>query len=577
MLTPSNEPKLVDALLKDLNPIHASIRSTCHSLGIDLAGADRAGERHGGKDNATLPWLKSPREFARNTEEVLRQEISHSADVDECLRIFTEDFLISMWPQWGYLQVALTVDHSEWSTACKQAALHLSCRDPMDGLETSLAVGGDMREQRDDCEALKAWLVYNILVVDALQKHPLSEECKEILDQLLLHDVGRLGEVYSEQLQTGALADEHPLKGVDQLLLNLGAQRPELGETIRMLLGAWSRILRGEGDPSEVILDEVLAECLPDIDVAPSLDGEVIGENARQSFRDFMANMEFANSFRGLTSQPEWSDPMEGVRELVAKEFHKVNIYHNGTLFSPRSIECIQRIVDGMDEKPSLVIPSSSLRLASQDSSSIESIIDGLREYLATGQKSFADYSGVASMHKEQLDRVVQALDLMRELVGPEKIHIVTDSSLDDFIESGVVREGMLFGVGTNVQRLPTIAINLMVKSDPDEEIATEARAFLKTPRAWPSSLAGAVRRAVANFVVPTLAVTEGGADQEGLVGFKPLTALEIAERKGHVQPLPRDRLMLPYVLQVLKVTDTDEQDALDPVDVEDSSLTPSR
>jgi len=578
MLTPSNEPKLVNALLRDLTPIHASIRQTCECLGIDVTAADRALARHEGRDQSTLPWGTSPQEFAKNTKDVLKNDIPPNADISECLRVFTEEVMISAWPQWGYLQAVLTVDYSKWSTASRNAAISLCCDDPMEDFELGLYITSTDEERRDECEAIKAWLVYNILAVDAIQKHPFSENCKEIVDQLVIHEVSRLASLYTQHLQTGELADFHPFRAVDDLLLRLGALHPELGGLVKDLLGAWEHGLQDSAGASRMRFDNVLGELLPDSTDVPSLDGEVIGRSARDSLSDFMDNIGFANSFKGLVDQPEWSNPLESVRELVSEELHKVNIYSRDSLFSQQSVALIHRILDGMSEKPNLIFPSSALELASADSASINNILDGLRGFIATGRKSFADFAGVSSINHRQLQDVIEGLDLMRGLVGEKKIHLVTNSEMEEFVDSGKVQSGILFGVGVDIDRLPTIAINLIVKDGPNERIAKQTREILASGgTTWPRFLAGAIRRGVSNYVVPTLAATEGGADHEGLVGFKPLTAVAIAEQKRLVKPLDRDSIELGYVLQVHKVSDFDEEDALDPVDVEDSSLTPAR
>jgi len=69
---------------------------------------------------------------------------------------------------------------------------------------------------------VKAWMVYNILAVEALQRYPLSHECKHVLDEMLKGDVGTIAESYGAALQTGYLAQGHPLRDVEDILLRLG-------------------------------------------------------------------------------------------------------------------------------------------------------------------------------------------------------------------------------------------------------------------------------------------------------------------------------------------------------------------
>jgi hypothetical protein len=360
--------------------------------------------------------------------------------------------------------------------------------------------------------------------------------------------------------------------------MNLAMKKPELGAQVTELLEIWADTLKGTGHSSRVFFDDALLEQLPDVESSPSLDGEKIGREAKESLEDYMRNIELAAKFKSLIDQPEWSNPFESVRELIAADVHKVNIYPGPGLFSEQTIGVIHRLLDGMTEKPSVIFPSSALGLASADSASIENILDGLRDFVATGRKSFADHAGVSSMNHRQLQDVVATLDLMRDLVGPSNIHLVTNSDLEAFIQSGKVKSGILVGVGVDLDEMPTITINLTLNDDPDERIAKETRRILENPVSpIPRFIAGAVRRGVSHFVVPSLAGTHGGADHEGFVGVKLSTMLSIAEQKGLIKPLPRESVGIPCVLQVLRVRDFDDEQALDPVDVEDDSLTPSR
>jgi hypothetical protein len=360
--------------------------------------------------------------------------------------------------------------------------------------------------------------------------------------------------------------------------MNLAMKKPELGARVRELIQVWEDTLKGTGPSSRVLFDDALLEQLPDVESAPSLDGERIGTEAKESLMDYMSNLELAAKFKGLIDQPEWSNPFESVRELISAEVHKVNIFPGAELFGEQTIDVIHRLLDGMTEKPPVIFPSSALGLASADSASIENILDGLRDFVATGRKSFADHAGVSSMNKRQLHDVVATLDLMRDLVGPSNIHLVTNSDLEAFLQSGKVKSGILVGVGVDLDEIPTISINPTVNDDPNEGIAKQTREILENPVSLaPQFIAGTVRRGVSHFVVPSLASTHGGADQEGFVGVKLSTMLSIAEQKGLIQPLPRESVGIPCMLQVLRVRDSGDEQALDPVDVEDDSLTPAR
>ena len=578
MLTPSNEPTLEKALVNDLTAVFSSIRQTCAALGIDVEAAERSAARHLGSDQATLPWATPPKQFARSTRELLSYDLPNDTDVSDTMEILTTDTPISNFPQWSYLQAALTVDYEKWSLAARNAAISLVYDDPMRDFELALSIASDTEEQRDECEALKCWVVYNILGAHEIQKHPVSEGCKEIIDQMLIHDVSRLADIYRHHLQAGELVDSHPFGSVESILLKLSSQRGDAREQIGEVRKAWNLAVKIGGNGSQQRLEGVISDHLPDLDESASLDGERIASRAMDSFRDMAANRGLLNTFERLVEEPEWSNPLEAVRELAAQELHKIGIYAAKPLFSEQSIGLIHRIIEGMDKKPNLVFASSTLDLASEDSASIDSILDGLTGFLSTGRKSFAEYAGVSPANQRKLSDVVEALDLLRGLVGAERIHLVKDSVIQLFVEDADLPNGMLFAPGVDFDQIPTLTINLFRKDFPDERVASEFRDMISQPdRKLPALVAGLLRSAVSNYVVPSLAETHGGADQNGLVGFKPLTALKLAEQSGLINPLNQDAVHLAYVLQVFLVSDYEDQDMLDPIDVEDSSLTPSR
>ncbi len=581
MLTPERNPELPNiaaALVAELSPIFSSIRETCRKVGIDVEAAERACMRCDSSQSGILPWGRSPSECALSSLELLKHEPSPSLDASTVMDNLIREQLLAQYPQAAYIAAAILCEARNWSSAAKQAAVQLSRTEPMEHFELGAFEDDSEARQTQDCEALKAWLVYNTLTADAIDRLPVSDTTPDVVNLMLRDETARLACLHLRHLQTGALAASLPLSKVEDSLMKLGAVYPQAGERITDVLSHWEFLMKQKS----VTLGEFEMEIesvLPDQEPSHSLDGAAISKEAATTAEDFRQNRKLLTDFKALSKRPEWSNPLEAIRELAAKRAHRIYIGAPGGIFGPSSIDLLHRVLEGMPAPVPLVFASSVIKLASGKSAPVEGILEGLRDFVTTGRKSFAEIAGVAPANKQQLEVVMSALSLFRDLVGPSNIHLVMDRDMKGFLAAKAFTSGLIFCEDDIRSRRRTIKVDLYRRGEPNDDSAADCRLQLAGPLASiPEAASIVVTSLVSSFVAPAIVRAEGGADQYGLVGFKPSVALRVAGEAGLLQrPIPRENIPRSVALKVIKVQDDPGDDAFDPQGVEDNSLIPTR
>ena len=573
MLNPDKQPALDKQLLGELLPIYRSVGATCVELGIDVKAANRALNQHCEVFGVSLPWTVGPKSFISDTRRILSTPPAPDTPAERCVLELSLDLNSSGHPHWSILNTALLSEASNWSPAAKNAAISILKDSPLSTFETSIFASTSDAERRENSEAVKAWLVYNSLSVAAISRCSVSDLTRDILTLLIRHDVFRAASLNSQHLQGGEFGDAPPLVGLEEMFLKLGSVKPESGAVVSALLGVLRAAARNEITDESTFEFELL-DLLPEHNDDYSMNTSLVAHSAQQLRDDFVKNLALARCFQPLLSEPEWSEPLAAVRQLVSEKPHRLKVLAQEGALGRESIALLKETLDPMVEKPLLIFASSVLELASTESAPIGSILEGLRAFLDTGNPAYAWNAGVAACNTEKLSTAVNALGLFRDVVGSERVILVKDCDLDSYLEETKPRSGIVFCPSTVGTDLPSVSVSLARPKEPDEERATEARNVLLSSGGFPPLFyANAIRSVVTRFAAPLLAQMHGGADMNGFVGFKPSKAVELAETHGLVKAIGELDPRLVGALQIIKVIDPDEDEVGDPVGVDHDML----
>lgn len=552
----------ISKLVEALQPTHDTARSVCASVGIDVEGAERAAERLRELNGAVLPWEFSPKVVASDVLEVLKISMDGALnEFDAADRLEQEAWLCQAW---SLLSATIALTSSQWDNIAKRAFLLQVSGSPLTRFEDFLE-GESVEGKRECFHAMMAWVVYNVAARPVLDRSLPSDQARLALEALVAYELSGLARAYHEDLQTGEFPDGHPLALLEDALMALGRSTPELRAGVGATLSAWSEALREQQGPPDasLVLSDALEVLLPASVQAPSLRGEEIGQSARARAEAFQADLAFTKHLEGLINRDEWSDPIGAAQDIASQDLIRLSILQG--LYANSAVEVVRQILSGAKGNPAFVLTSSELGLASVDSVSIAGIVEGLRDFVSTGRRTFAEHAGVAEQHMPQLDRVISLLDTVRHVVGPKNIYIITDSALADFLKDRPASNGVIVGPSSLRRSLDCIDVNLEPYSWPDENSMEQLR-----ERVADDTLPGlcrltTFRAAVQKFVVPVLAELHGGADALGLVGWDPYVALDLAEKIKAFPVLERSQAAFWPRLYIQATVRNDNDDVLEP------------
>ncbi len=530
MLEKEKFPKQVQEIVSGLAPIHASIRGNCAALGIDVEAAERSAARHADLNGAALPWQVTPKECAREILDLFSIRVGPKSTESQVV-----DELMSkahVQQSWALLGSALVLEQPSWNNDAKRTLIQHVLGYP-GGKFDEVFCCATLNEIQEQCAAMLSWLVYNAMARPVIERSVQHQDLADVLDVVMSYEVKALALMLSRDIQGEVSSSEHPLTETEPLLLKLGNNRLAPGPLVASLVASWSEGLQQGLHASSLPLaaDAALEELLPPPQQYAEPESATVARDATQLRDAFLKNLAFSKALEGLIDRDEWGNPLKAARELMSQELVRLYILQGS--FSSQSEEIIRRLLEAMPERPSFVLTSSALELATADGAPVEEILEGLRDFLATGRRSFAELAGVSERNSEQLDHVVALLEVVRASIGGEKIHLVMDRDIDKFLAATPDLKGMIIGPSSLKERVNSVEVNLSPDS-PDEGAMEKMRRDLEHP-AYPLRMkTHAVRSATKRFVVPLLAELHGGADDLGLVGWKSAVALELA-KKTHI------------------------------------------
>lgn len=557
MLEQEKFPKKVQEIVSGLAPIHASIRDNCAALGIDVEAAERSAARHSNVNGAALPWQVTPKECAQEILNLLSIRVdpksTESQVADELMG------KTGVRQSWALLGSALVLEQGAWSQEAKRTLIQHIIGNP-GGKFDEVFSATTPDEKREQCAAMLSWLVYNAMARPVVEQSATDAVAGDVLDLVMSFEVKALALMHSQDIQGTISSREHPLAGVERLLLDLGSKKLAPGPLVGRLVSFWNE--GTAADPSASCLLLEAEEALEQLLSSPEHQTPTVGRDGSDLRETFQKYVAFGRALNGLTRREEWSNPLEAARELMSQELIRLYILQGS--FSSESEEVIRRLLKPMAEQPSVVLTSSALELATADGGPVEEILAGLRDFLSTGRRSFASFAGVAERNSGQLDRVVALLEAVRDSIGSERIHLVMDRDLDQFLKATPGLKGIIIGPSSLKERVKSVEVNL----SPEQlnEGAMERMWNDLNHPGYPLRMrTHAVYSATKRFVVPLLATFCGDADDLGLVGWKSAVALELAEKTdvvaqalaGKSAGMAPQRLIPPQETPVLMIQAT--------------------
>jgi len=544
-------PEPGDQLIRALAPVDQEIRGLCERIGLQVDLLDGLAKSSA---SLPLPWSATSRERAREASGILKKAPppNLSASAVESHLSNTVDPTDTTFH--GIIGAVMAVENPNWSGPAKSAFTFSLSTAHVTAMEQAIIFARSEADTSLFCEAAIAWVLYDALGAAALSCCNLSSTATQVVSALQDYSLRFIGATYHLHLQEGTLLENHPWSKLEDIVLALTHHCPNIGPQVKRMMPVLRSALNDEPQGADVMLaselEAILAPSSPDLSDG-ALDGEEIGTIAREYQKNVETNLAMAKHFIPLVDEDEWSKPLASLAELADSALVQTTFLTQSFWTSATVLEVMRSTISHMHTKPHIVISTTDIGLVSGDSSSVVEIVDGIRTYLRTGQRSHAELGTVAPAQRESLRSFVDFLDQMRDLIGAERIHVVVGNGVGDYLRTHPVT-GFLFASGEH--ELPphnTVTFDLSGRSEINHDNLARIRERLKIFERDMPFMAAVEIDLLAKELVRFLASTRGGGDALGLVGFKPTTALRLANDGLLSEPLSFTPPQLPPTLRV--------------------------
>lgn len=568
-------PPNLAGILRSLQPIYSDIRATCESLGIDIASAEQL--RSLG-EAVPLPWRSEPRALMRESQALMSEIDGKSISYNDVQEILQSEYGMKTW---GLLNVLLCSENREWNPGAKNGFMSMMWDQHVGPLDC-VGIDGDNTKVTECRHVAASWTVYNLLATVALEHQPISAQTKTLLRALVAEDVRVLATSYLRDIESGVLKIDHPLSHFEDMLFRIGARFPQAGSLVAEAQREFNAIASG-ADPDHRLFVHLLDEILPheeSIDLSDPLEQLMIRFKAGQAQRDAEKNLGLLTLFNELTEREEWTNPLGSVAQLARDQVIQLSIESGGVgdNYAKRR-EVIETVLSQMEAPASIIYVTSDLRLASAESSAVDSVVEGLQDYLKHGQRSFAELAVPRSIIEERLHPLLDELDMVSDRVGRENVHIIADADLEAWMSQRKISNGIVISASEHVSstKLPRVEVRLTpVNAEP--RYGVSLRNACEDQKSASIISAIPVLRGVLHYVVPELVATKGGEGILGLVGWRPDVAIELAKKGGMLAGIRSDAasIISRTVLHVGRIGPDNPEEEWTPVEEDDLELAPS-